>query len=107
MQVAVRALVPMPPGLSECTFDAAATLQGGVLMAAGPLAAHGQQYPVALILRCRSPGGVCADSYLAVYNYSTATRTLRWVMIKLHFRGTPTMYHIPPCMLHSGQPSSH
>jgi hypothetical protein len=77
VQVVARVSAPMPLGLSGCTFDAEATLQGGVLVAAGPLAAAGQQYPVALVLRCLSPGGICTDSYLAVYNYSTAPRVLR------------------------------
>jgi hypothetical protein len=75
--------VPMPAGHLGCTFDAGLTLQGGVLIAAGPPAAAGQQYPVALVLRCLSPGGICTDSYLAVYNYSTATRALRCVMNKV------------------------
>ena len=69
--------MPMPPGLSGCTFDAKVRMQGGVLVAAGPPAAAGQQYPVALVLRCLNPGGVSTNSYLAVYNYSTATRALR------------------------------
>ena len=64
----------MPAGLSGCTFDAGLTLQGGMLVAAGPPAAAGQQFPFALVLRCLSPGGICTDSYMAVYNYSTATR---------------------------------
>ena len=79
--------MPMPAGLSGCTFDAGLTLQGGVLVAAGPPIAAGQQYPVALVLRCLSPGGICSDSYLAVYSYSTATRTLRWVMNKVALQG--------------------
>lgn len=81
MQVVAQASVPMPPGLSGCTFDAGLTLQGGVLVAAGPPAAAGQQYPVALVIRCLSSGAICTDSYLAVYNYSTATRALRWVIL--------------------------
>ena len=77
MQVVARATVPMPAGLSGCIFDAELTLQGGVLVAAGPPAAAGQQYPVALVLRCLSPGGICTDSYLAVYSYSAAMHSLR------------------------------
>jgi hypothetical protein len=100
----------MPPGLSGCTFDAGLTLQGGVLVAAGPPAAAGQQYPVALVLRCLSPGVICTDSYLVVNTYSTTTRALRWVLTNLQSREFATIcapQTVPKQTAHGGYEECH